>query len=369
MEFEKKIIKVDDLCERFDEKCSRRAVLNDLAKKSKKTTGWFYKYIYNIEIISIAVISIILFILLSCLNDSGLYVGKILNRLCFAEKNVYIFYMIFLLFYTVIVLVVMSVGEYFLGEKILKEYSNLDKDNYEKKYIFLRKTSEMIRDILEDDKNISEIEQFALKNAGYEVSAFATASDFENALTKEHPDLIIMDIMLPDRDGLSVLKDVRAEQSTAKLPVIMVTAKTSEMDKVKGLDQGADDYMTKPFGIMELISRVKALLRRANVSGGSHIYSFDGITMDDAKHQVLVDGQETELTYKEYQLLKMLIQNSGIVLQRSQILDRVWGIDYEGESRTLDMHIKTLRRKIGEKGNLIQTVRNVGYTMNYRKDK
>ena len=223
--------------------------------------------------------------------------------------------------------------------------------------------------ILEDDKNISEIEQFALKNAGYEVSAFATASDFENALTIEHPDLIIMDIMLPDRDGLSVLKDVRAEQSTAKLPVIMVTAKTSEMDKVKGLDQGADDYMTKPFGIMELISRVKALLRRANVSGGSHIYSFDGITMDDAKHQVLVDGQETELTYKEYQLLKMLIQNSGIVLQRSQILDRVWGIDYEGESRTLDMHIKTLRRKIGEKGNLIQTVRNVGYTMNYRKDK
>ena len=223
--------------------------------------------------------------------------------------------------------------------------------------------------ILEDDKNISEIEQFALKNAGYEVSAFATASDFENALTKEHPDLIIMDIMLPDRDGLSVLKDVRAEQSTAKLPVIMVTAKTSEMDKVKGLDQGADDYMTKPFGIMELISRVKALLRRANVSGGSHIYSFDGITMDDAKHQVLVDGQETELTYKEYQLLKMLIQNSGIVLQRSQILDRVWGIDYEGESRTLDMHIKTLRRKIGEKGNLIHTVRNVGYTMNYRKDK
>ena len=223
--------------------------------------------------------------------------------------------------------------------------------------------------ILEDDKNISEIEQFALKNAGYEVSAFATASDFENALTKEPPDLIIMDIMLPDRDGLSVLKDVRAEQSTAKLPVIMVTAKTSEMDKVKGLDQGADDYMTKPFGIMELISRVKALLRRANVSGGSHIYSFDGITMDDAKHQVLVDGQETELTYKEYQLLKMLIQNSGIVLQRSQILDRVWGIDYEGESRTLDMHIKTLRRKIGEKGNLIQTVRNVGYTMNYRKDK
>lgn len=224
--------------------------------------------------------------------------------------------------------------------------------------------------ILEDDKNISEIEQFALKNAGYEVSAFATASDFENALTKEHPDLIIMDIMLPDRDGLSVLKDVRAEQSTAKLPVIMVTAKTSEMDKVKGLDQGADDYMTKPFGIMELISRVKALLRRANVSGGSHIYSFDGITMDDAKHQVLVDGQETELTYKEYQVIKNV--NSELRNRSSRearFLTEYGGIDYEGESRTLDMHIKTLRRKIGEKGNLIQTVRNVGYTMNYRKDK
>ena len=194
-------------------------------------------------------------------------------------------------------------------------------------------------------------------------------SKLMSAMKQTRGILIIMDIMLPDRDGLSVLKDVRAEQSTAKLPVIMVTAKTSEMDKVKGLDQGADDYMTKPFGIMELISRVKALLRRANVSGGSHIYSFDGITMDDAKHQVLVDGQETDLTYKEFQLFKMLIQNSGIVLQRSQILDRVWGIDYEGESRTLDMHIKTLRRKIGEKGSLIQTVRNVGYTMNYRKDK
>lgn len=223
--------------------------------------------------------------------------------------------------------------------------------------------------IVEDDKNIAEIEQFALKNVGYEVECFNSAKAFEEKLDREYPGLIIMDIMLPDRDGLSLVKDLRNHKETAKIPIIMVTAKTSEMDKVKGLDQGADDYMTKPFGIMELISRVKALLRRANVSGGSHIYSFDGITMDDAKHQVLVDGQETELTYKEYQLLKMLIQNSGIVLQRSQILDRVWGIDYEGESRTLDMHIKTLRRKIGEKGNLIQTVRNVGYTMNYRKDK
>lgn len=223
--------------------------------------------------------------------------------------------------------------------------------------------------IVEDDKNIAEIEQFALKNAGYDVYTFATAKDFEDKLQEEHPSLIIMDIMLPDRDGLSLVKDMRGHMSTAKIPIIMVTAKTSEMDKVKGLDQGADDYMTKPFGIMELISRVKAMLRRANPEIAEQTIKFDGIVMDNAKHQVCVDGKECELTYKEYQLLEMLIQNSGIVLQRGQILDRVWGIDYEGESRTLDMHIKTLRQKLGEKGALVQTVRNVGYTLNYKKQR
>ncbi|MFQ9514909.1 MAG: response regulator transcription factor [Eubacterium sp.] len=223
--------------------------------------------------------------------------------------------------------------------------------------------------IVEDDKNIAEIEQFALKNVGYDVLTFGTARDFEKKLQEEYPALIIMDIMLPDRDGLSIVKDLRGHSSTAKIPVIMVTAKTSEMDKVKGLDQGADDYMTKPFGIMELISRVKAMLRRANPGEIEQVIEFDGIVMDDAKHQVKVDGKECEFTYKEYQLLKMLMQNSGIVLQRGQILDRVWGIDYEGESRTLDMHIKTLRHKLGEKGALVQTVRNVGYTLNYRKEK
>lgn len=223
--------------------------------------------------------------------------------------------------------------------------------------------------IVEDDKNIAEIEQFALKNVGYDVFVFRTARDFENKLKEEHPDLILLDIMLPDRDGLLIVKDLRGHSSTAKIPVIMVTAKASEMDKVKGLDQGADDYMTKPFSIMELISRVKAMLRRANPNATEQIIAFEGIVMDDAKHQVKVDGKECELTYKEYQLLKMLMQNSGIVLQRGQILDRIWGIDYEGESRTLDMHIKTLRHKLGEKGTLVQTVRNVGYTINYRKDK
>ena len=223
--------------------------------------------------------------------------------------------------------------------------------------------------IVEDDKNIAEIEQFALKNAGYSVEAFKNAKNFEEKIKAEYPDLVILDVMLPDRDGLSILRDLRTGAGTAKIPIIMVTAKTTEMDKVKGLDQGADDYITKPFGIMELISRVKAVLRRAGLDDATMNLEFEGIVLDDAKHQVSIDGNPCELTFKEYELLKMLMQNSGIVLQRGQILDRVWGIDYEGESRTLDMHIKTLRKKMGDKGALVQTVRNVGYTLNYRKDR
>ena len=223
--------------------------------------------------------------------------------------------------------------------------------------------------IVEDDKNIAEIEQFALKNAGYSVEIFKNAKDFEEKIKAEYPDLVILDVMLPDRDGLSILRDLRTGAGTAKIPIIMVTAKTTEMDKVKGLDQGADDYITKPFGIMELISRVKAVLRRAGLDDATMNLEFEGIVLDDAKHQVTIDGNPCELTFKEYELLKMLMQNSGIVLQRGQILDRVWGIDYEGESRTLDMHIKTLRKKMGDKGTLVQTVRKVGYTLNYRKDR
>lgn len=223
--------------------------------------------------------------------------------------------------------------------------------------------------IVEDDKNIAEIEQFALKNAGYSVEIFKNAKDFEEKIKAEYPDLVILDVMLPDRDGLSILRDLRTGAGTAKIPIIMVTAKTTEMDKVKGLDQGADDYITKSFGIMELISRVKAVLRRAGLDDAAMNLEFEGIVLDDAKHQVTIDGNPCELTFKEYELLKMLMQNSGIVLQRGQILDRVWGIDYEGESRTLDMHIKTLRKKMGDKGALVQTVRNVGYTLNYRKDR
>lgn len=222
--------------------------------------------------------------------------------------------------------------------------------------------------IVEDDMNIREIEQFALKNSGYETKGFTCAAEFEQQLKETLPDLIILDIMLPDKDGLEVLRKLRTEKSTFRIPVIMVTAKSTELDKVKGLDMGADDYMTKPFGVMELISRVKAMLRRADMLKKADTLSFEGIEMQEAKHQVTVDGHVVELTFKEYELLKMLLHNAGIVLQRSQLLDRIWGIDYEGESRTLDMHIKTLRHKLGEKGSLIQTVRNVGYTLNYKKE-
>lgn len=217
--------------------------------------------------------------------------------------------------------------------------------------------------IVEDDINIAEIEEFALKGVGYDVAIFGDGMSFFEALKEETPQLVILDVMLPDKDGLTIVKELRQMPSTAKLPVIMVTAKSSEIDKVKGLDNGADDYITKPFGVMELISRVKAILRRINPEMDNQIIKYEGIVLDDAKHQVLVEGKDCELTYKEYQLLKLLIQNSGIVLQRSRILDRVWGTDFEGESRTLDMHIKTLRQKLGSKGELIKTVRNVGYTL------
>lgn len=217
--------------------------------------------------------------------------------------------------------------------------------------------------IIEDDINIAEIEEFALKGVGYDVEIFGNAVSFFKALDKEMPSMVILDIMLPDKDGLTIVKELREMPATSALPVIIVTAKSAEIDKVKGLDQGADDYITKPFGVMELISRVKAILRRVNPDEDKKVIQYEGIILDDAKHQVQVDGVTCELTYKEFQLLKLLIQNSGIVLQRSRILDRVWGIDYEGESRTLDMHIKTLRQKLGDKGELIKTVRNVGYTL------
>lgn len=217
--------------------------------------------------------------------------------------------------------------------------------------------------IVEDDKNILEIESFALKNSGYDIRGFSLAKDFYYAMEDFLPDLILLDIMLPDEDGLNILLKLRNNPTTRKLPIILVTAKTSEIDKVKGLDFGADDYMTKPFGVMELISRVKALLRRSQNSDDK-IYQFHNILMDDNKHMVTVKGEICELTYKEYELLKLFITNTGMVISRDLILERVWGTDFEGESRTIDMHIKNLRQKLKGSGKCIKTIRNVGYVMN-----
>ena len=215
--------------------------------------------------------------------------------------------------------------------------------------------------IVEDDQNIREIESFALKNSGYTIMDFECAKDFYHQLAEKVPDCILLDIMLPDEDGLEILKKIRSIPDTRKVPIMMITAKTTELDKVKGLDLGADDYITKPFGIMELISRVKALLRRSMNMEDEKFLSAGDIFLDGEKHMVYVKDEPVDLTFKEYELLKLLIQNQGIVMSRDVIMERIWGIDFEGVSRTLDVHIKTLRQKLKNAGTLIKTVRNVGY--------
>ncbi len=217
--------------------------------------------------------------------------------------------------------------------------------------------------IVEDDKNIREIEMFALKNSGYVVEEFENAKSFFSRSVEKVPDLVLLDIMLPDMDGLEIVKKLRSRPDTVRVPIILVTAKTTELDKVKGLDIGADDYLTKPFGVMELISRVKALLRRSRALQDDKQMVLGDITLDSERREVHVGGELCELTFKEFELLKLLMVNAGIVLHRDTIMSDVWGTDYEGESRTLDMHIKTLRQKLGEAGNMIKTVRNVGYKM------
>lgn len=215
--------------------------------------------------------------------------------------------------------------------------------------------------IVEDDVSIREIERYALKNSGYEVEEFECGADFFKRLQKNIPSLILLDIMLPNEDGLDILAKIRANKATAAIPIIMVTAKAGELDKVKGLDLGADDYMTKPFGVMELISRVKALLRRMQQDKEEVQMQYGQILLDNDKHAVFLSGEPCELTFKEFELLKYLLINKGIVLSRDKIMDHVWGFEYEGESRTVDMHIKTLRQKLKEDGSCIRTVRNVGY--------
>lgn len=215
--------------------------------------------------------------------------------------------------------------------------------------------------IVEDDTDIRELETYALKNSGYEVQSFAESKSFFKACAVEMPQLVLLDVMLPDFDGLSVLEKMRKDSTTKHIPVILVTAKGSEMDKVKGLDMGADDYITKPFSVLELISRVRAILRRCTVEEKQETLELGGIVIDDSKHIVTSNGEVCVLTYKEYELLKYLIQNKGMALSRENIILNVWGYDFEGESRTVDMHITTLRQKLGDCGNHIKTVRNVGY--------
>ena len=216
--------------------------------------------------------------------------------------------------------------------------------------------------IVEDDENIREIEEFALTNAGYDVESFANGADFFDILEHNLPDLVLLDIMLPDENGFEIVRQLRSSEITATIPVIMVTAKTGEIDLVRGLETGADDYIKKPFSVMELTSRVKAMLRRT-MDDAMDMITIGDVVINDKRHQVTVAGQPIDLTYKEYELLKYLALNRGIVLKRTQIMDKIWGIDYELESRTLDMHIKTLRTKLGSCGSLIRTVRNVGYVI------
>lgn len=215
--------------------------------------------------------------------------------------------------------------------------------------------------IVEDDDDIREMESYALKNSGYEITEFSSGESFFEALKSLIPDLIILDIMLPNEDGMSILDKLKKNDSTKNIPVIMVTAKSSELDKVKGLDCGADDFITKPFGIMEFVSRVKAVLRRVDKGENTEKIICGNIVIDDAKRIVYSDNQPCELTYKEYELLKTLITNKDIVLSRERLMNLIWGFDYHVESRTVDMHIKTLRKKLGDSGNMIKTIRNVGY--------
>lgn len=216
--------------------------------------------------------------------------------------------------------------------------------------------------IVEDDSNIREIETIALKNSNYMVCAFEKAKDFYRKLEDIVPDLVLLDIMLPDENGYDIVKKLRKNPATKRLPVIMVTAKSTEMDMIKGLDDGADDYIRKPFSVMELITRVKALLRRTETEE-MKLLQLDNVMIDHERHMVYVDERPVELTFKEYELLRLLMTNPSVVLSREVIMRHVWGTEFEGESRTVDMHIKTLRQKLGAAGSKIKTVRNVGYVI------
>lgn len=216
---------------------------------------------------------------------------------------------------------------------------------------------------VEDDGNIRELVVYTLNTTGMEACGFEDGKSFMEALAFETPELILLDIMLPGEDGLSLLKKLKSSQKTKEIPVIMVTAKGAEYDKVIGLDGGADDYVTKPFGMMELVSRIKAVLRRTKKEKGDGQYSIGNLSIDLKKHVVFVDGKQVTLTLKEFELLGRLVQNANIVLTRDRLLEDIWGYDFDGETRTVDVHVRTLRQKLGSAGDMIQTVRGVGYRL------
>ena len=222
---------------------------------------------------------------------------------------------------------------------------------------------------VEDDSSIRDIEVYALSSTGFEARGFEDGDSFWHALQSEKPDLVVLDVMLPGKDGVTLLKLMKGSEEFRDIPVIMATAKGSEYDKIQSLDLGADDYLVKPFGIMEMVSRVKAVLRRCKPAKETRILKLDGLVLNPDEHTVTVDGERVILTYKEYELLHLFLSQPGIAFSREQLLVSVWNTEYLGETRTVDMHIRTLRQKLGNYGNLVETVRNVGYRMEAKHDK
>lgn len=216
---------------------------------------------------------------------------------------------------------------------------------------------------VEDDGNIRELVVYTLETTGFSARGFEDGRQFFEALAEELPELVLLDIMLPGEDGMEILKKLKASSRTRDIPVIMLTAKGAEYDKVMGLDSGADDYVTKPFGMMELVSRIRAVMRRAGKKSEADTYTLGGLCMDVKKHEVTVEGQGIALTLKEFELLKRLMTNRNIVLTRDRLLEEIWGYDFDGETRTVDVHVRTLRQKLGKAGEHIETVRGVGYRM------
>ena len=222
---------------------------------------------------------------------------------------------------------------------------------------------------VEDDPSIRDIEVYALSSTGFEARGFEDGDSFWDALQSETPELVVLDVMLPGRDGVTLLKMMKASEELREIPVIMATAKGSEYDKIQSLDLGADDYLVKPFGIMEMVSRVKAVLRRCRPKTSSSLLKLEGLVLNPGEHTVSIDGERVALTYKEYELLHLFLSQPGIAFTREQLLSNVWNTEYFGETRTVDMHIRTLRQKLGSYGHIIETVRNVGYRLENKHDK